>query len=202
VKRSSRAFTLIEVMAAVLILGLFVTVLSEMLVRASRFEGDTRQLAEAAAVADREVAKLEESLLRGSAPAIGKTESREEPWLVTTEVTPFDATLLPGAAPAPSAQPQRAEGDAASPGSWLASPSAQQNPPLLAVDVFVTWEDAAVDAETGEPLGIHRRTYALNPAALESLPGEGEDGGSGGEDSGLEDEGGAQENAAQLEDRT
>ena len=192
--RSRTAFTLIEVMAAVLILGLFVAVLSEMLVRARRFEGDTRQLAEAAAVADREIARIEETLLRGAAPALGKLESGDPPWRVTSVVSAFDAALLGGGALGPEANATRgADGGDAARGSWLASPQAQQNPPLLEIEVRVSWEGAPADLETGEPLAISRRTFALNPAALESLPRESSEADDGGDLADEEDDGAGDE---------
>ena len=175
--RSERAFTLIEVMAAVFMLGLFVAAISQLLVQARRNEGFARLQAQASALADGEVATLEEGLARGTAPALGSRQSGDPPWRVVTEVRAFDASLL-APAPAPTAQPARAApAAAAEPGapavpgaaSFLA-PGARGNPPVLEIEVRVSWEGAPVDADSGEAFAIRRRTFALNPAALEALP--------------------------------
>jgi hypothetical protein len=92
-------------------------------------------------------------------------------------VRPFDVTLLAPAAP----DAQRAAPAAAGAASLLAAPSARETPPLLEIEVRVSWEGAPADATTGEPFAIRRRTFALNPAALEALPGA-EAGGAGDEE--------------------
>ena len=177
---NKRAFTLIEVMAAVFMLGLFVTAISQLLTQARLNEGHARLQAQAAALADLQIAKLEEGLARGAALPLGKTDSADFPWTVTTEVVAFDgSSLLPSPAPDedPRARPSAVPGAS---GSWLRAQNAQQEPPVLEIEVRVSWDGAPVDAETGEPDAIRRRTFALNPAALESLAkldtdGDGED---------------------------
>jgi prepilin-type N-terminal cleavage/methylation domain-containing protein len=169
VRRSSRAFTLIEVMAAALILGVFVTALSEMLARASRFEGDTRRIAEAAALADRELARIEEGMQRGAAPPLGKTENAEDFFSVATEVRAFDVAGLVLEPEAEGSRPPVPRASVSGDAGWLAAPTAAQSPPILEIDVAVTWEGAPVDTESGEPFTIRRRSFALNPAALETL---------------------------------
>ena len=177
-RRSERAFTLIEVMAAVFMLGLFVAAISQLLTQARRNEGFARLQAQAAALADDAVATLEEGFARGATPALGSNEGGEAPWRVVTEVRAFDSTLL---APAAASEPERGARAAPGAASFLSAPSASASPPLLEIEVRVSWEGAPVDSETGEPFSIRRRTFALNPAALEAL--------ADGEASGDEDEG-------------
>jgi len=162
-------FTLIEVMAAVFILGLFVAAISQLLTQASRYEGQARLQARAAELADSEMAKLEEGLARGAAPALGVSEHQTEDGAVRTDVTAFDAETL--ATGGDDAAPPGARAPAVA-GSWLQSPQAEQTPPLLEIDVRVSWDGAPVDAQTGEPFAIRRRTFALNPAALDALSEE------------------------------
>jgi prepilin-type N-terminal cleavage/methylation domain-containing protein len=177
-----RAFTLIEVMAAVFILGLFVAAISQLLQQASKNEGRARLDAQAAVLADTEIARLEEGLARGAPPPLGKSESGEGSWRITTEVAPFDATKLAGITPeAEGGRPAPPSAPGAE-GSWLLSPRAKQTPPLLEIAVRVSWDGAPVDADTGQPAAIRRRTFALNPAALEALAEA--DAESGGEDGG------------------
>jgi prepilin-type N-terminal cleavage/methylation domain-containing protein len=166
-RNRDRAFTLIEVMAAVFMLGLFVAAISQLLTQARRNEGYARLQAHATELADRAVAEIEEGLARGAAPPLGERETGDGDWIVTTAVTPFDATTLAAAAAAdPHSTPATKQAPA---GSWLESPAAKANPPLLEIAVRVSWKDAPVDAETQQPFAIRRRTFALNPAALEGL---------------------------------
>jgi len=174
-RRNEHAFTLIEVMAAVFMLGLFVAAISELLTQASRNEGRARLQGLASSLADRVIAEVEEGIARGAAPPLGERENEQEDWIVVTNVTAFDVTTL---APAggPAADDARGAGATrpAPAGSWLASPAAKTNPPLLEIAVRVSWKDAPVDAETQQPFAIRRRTFALNPAALEGLSGVGD----------------------------
>jgi prepilin-type N-terminal cleavage/methylation domain-containing protein len=174
-RRSRRAFTLIEVMAATVMLGLFVAAITQMLRQAGLSEGRARLQAKAAALADRAIAELEEGIARGAAPPLGEGE-KEVPgetdspaFRVSSRVAAFDAsTLVPepveqdSRAPRPTQQAVGATG-------WLAAPAAKESPPLLEIEVRVSWDGAPVDAESGEPFAIRRRSFALNPAALELL---------------------------------
>ncbi len=174
--RRSNAFTLIEVMAAVFILGLFVASISAILTQAQRQEGDARRRARAAAYADRLLAEVDESVLRGAALTPGSRETREEDLSATTTIAAFDpaALLPPGAEPEPGAS-GRAE---PTPSGWLAGPNAKTAPPILEVAIRVSWDGAPVDAETQQPYAVRRRSFALNPAALETLaPSEADDAG-------------------------
>jgi prepilin-type N-terminal cleavage/methylation domain-containing protein len=189
-RSSERAFTLIEVMAAVFMLGLFVAAISQLLTQARRNEGHARLQAEATALADRAIAEIEEGIARGAAPPLGERETGDGDWIVTTAVTPFDATTL---APVGATDPRSTRTTNEAPaGSWLASPAAEANPPLLEIAVRVSWKDAPVDADTQQRFAIRRRTFALNPAALEGLSDAdsgGPDGGDGGGDADADDEG-------------
>jgi hypothetical protein len=71
----------------------------------------------------------------------------------------------------PGGIPARAP-DAPPAGSWLASPNAKAEPPLLEIEVRVSWDGAPVDRETQQAFAIRRRTIALNPAALKKLDEE------------------------------
>lgn len=177
-----RAFTLIEVMAAVFILGLVVVTLARLVSQAHLDEGRSRLRARAALLADRLLAEVEEGIARGAAPELGKRDVSEDDLRATIAVTALDPALLtPGAEEDTNPRARAAVDSTAGPASWLSSPQAEATPPLLQVAVRVTWEGARVDADTGEPYAIARTTYALNPAALKAL-GELEAGDDGDED--------------------
>lgn len=184
------AFTLIEVMAAAVILALVVAWLTAAVGKMNLREGDSRRRAGAALYADRLLTELEEAAARGVAPPLGKREAEEGLYQAAIEVAPLDPALLPLAGAPDSKRTQAAgpPGDGAAAG-WLASPAAQQNPPVLQATVRVTGKDGIFDA------GVSRTTFFLNPAALKALadakgdaaPGDGDDGEGDGDGEGDED---------------
>ena len=179
----SRGFTLIEVMAAVFILGLFVAAISQLLMQAQRNEGDARRRARAASLADQLLAGIEEGIARGAAPPLGTQEKRADDLLATTTVAAFDvAALSPGGAEGKAPGPNLRDQAAAA--GWIEGPSTKAVPPVLEIAVRVSWDGAPQDADTQQAYGIQRRTFALNPAALETLSAE--DSGDAGDDQGDE----------------
>lgn len=176
------AFTLIEVMAAAVILALVVAWLTAAVGKMNLREGDSRRRAGAALYADRLLIEIEESAARGVAPPLGKREAEEGLYQAAIEVAPLDPALLPlaGAPDSKGARAASTPREEAAAG-WLASPAAQESPPLLQATVHVTGKDGIFDA------GVSRTTFFLNPAALKALAdaqddATGGDGDGGGED--------------------
>lgn len=164
--RREGAFTLFEVMAAVLVLGMLYAVLANAAMQGLYSEGETRRRLEASLLADRALAELELQLSLGQIPPSGSAEQAEDPYLVSVSVQPFDPTLLrvppePGeAAPRESAQPAE---------SLLVPPASDNEGRLRRIDVLVTWPEA------GEERSVGRTTFAFDTTGLEELfPKEGE----------------------------
>src|SRR5262249_43122428 len=100
--RKSRAasrrtgFTLIEVMGAVLILGLLFTWLASVAMVGLRSEGVDHRRADAELVADLELSTIEASISAGNMPKDGRSQRDEEPFRVLVEVVPTDLfSMLP-----------------------------------------------------------------------------------------------------------
>src|SRR6185503_20810134 len=92
----ARGFTLIEVMGAVLVLGLLFTWLAHVAMIGLRSEGTDRRRADAELLADLEISTLEASVTAGQMPKDGRIERDEEPFRVLIEVAPTDVLgLLP-----------------------------------------------------------------------------------------------------------
>jgi len=105
--RSERGLTLLEVMAAVAILGLVYTVLARAGTQGILSEGRSRGLLEASLLADATLSEIESQLSYGFAPELGVTEQEVDDFLVTVEVSSWEpppelaalitpAELLPG----------------------------------------------------------------------------------------------------------
>lgn len=166
-------FTLFEVLAAVLILGLFYTVLIESAARGLRSEGLDRRRSAAAALADARLVELETVLALGAPlqPLYEEAETEDERFLLVTEIAAEDlAALLP---PAPPDAPELQEG--------LQSLLVDERGESLVyrVTVAVRWDEA------GEPQELLRQTWDFDRSQLATLfppeSGEGAAGSAGDE---------------------
>jgi len=166
-RRSRRdgGFTLFEVMAAVLVLGMLYSVLANSAMQGLHSEGETRRRLEASLIADRALADLELQLSLGELPPSGSAEEELDPYRIRVTVQPFDATVLrvppePGAA-APEVTPPA--------DSLLAPPSSGNEGRLRRIDIQVSWPEASEERSVG------RTTFAFDTTGLEEVfPEEGE----------------------------
>ena len=167
--RKQRGFTLIEVMAGVLVLGLLYTVLASSAMRGLRSEGTDRRRADAEMIADRELSELELQL-GGSEPIEDGTSEREqEPYKVIVDVEPADVLAM---LPRDLREDVTRTTDPKAP-SALHDERGRSR--LRQVSVVVEWDEA------GQPDRVARTTFALDTAGLEALfPSEGEGGAAGG----------------------
>ncbi len=146
-KRADRlpraGFTLLEVMAAVAVLGLVYVVVARVAIQGLLIEGDASRMLRASLLADRALADLELEMAGGAAPRVGETETQEEDFTVVVEVRPFDVGGI---------LPEEAEVDphSAFPPSTLQllSPTARGNvPTLLSIVARVSWVEGVSERE-------------------------------------------------------
>ena len=93
-RRAERALTLLEVMAAVALLGILYTFLAKAATQGVRSEADSRRRMEASLLADATLAEIETLLAVGETLQLERTEIEEEEFRVSVEVMPFE--LPPG----------------------------------------------------------------------------------------------------------
>lgn len=103
-RRAERGLTLLEVMAAVAILGLVYTVLARTGTQGIMSEARSRELLEASLIADETLADLGARMLAGAVPALGTTEQEVGEYRVEIETVPWQppeaiAELIPTASP-------------------------------------------------------------------------------------------------------
>lgn len=149
--RPRRGFTLIEVLAAAIIMAMFYGVLSAKGVEGFVLEGDADRRLRASLVADRWLADLETEVAQGAAPPTGTREVDSDGYRVRIEVEPF---VLPMEALLPErpGNPRR-PADARS----LLSPEASRGPPpLRSLAVTVSWNDGLAEH------AVHRNTFLLD----------------------------------------
>jgi len=151
---SARGFTLIEVMGAVLVLGLLFTWLASVAMIGLRSEGTDRRRADAELIADLELSEIEASVTAGQMPKDGRSERDEEPFRVLVEVAPTDVL---GLLPAALAREIAKNSDPRAP-SVLHDERGESR--VRRVSVVVAWEEA------GEPAQVERTTFAYDKSEL------------------------------------
>ena len=87
-RASNAGFSLLEVLGAVAILGIWFTVLSELAMLGLRNEGRSHRAVKAALVADDVLAKLEIDIARGEWPEIGTVEDELDDYTIRIDVAP------------------------------------------------------------------------------------------------------------------
>jgi prepilin-type N-terminal cleavage/methylation domain-containing protein len=161
-RRARRGFTLLEVLVAVALLGLVVSVLAGSAIQGMAYEGDAARRLRASLLADRALWQVEAALELGAPPQPQHEETAEgDEFRITVDVQPLDlaqaglgALLAPG--PAAAAAPEDAPAVAPAPG---AAPV-----PLYLVSVRVAWIEGL------QELDVTRTTFAFDgSAALQAL---------------------------------
>jgi prepilin-type N-terminal cleavage/methylation domain-containing protein len=155
--RSERAFTLLEVLAAVALLGILYIRLAGVGVQWIRSEGENKRLLEASLLADQQLSEIELQIDGGSVPEVGTSESEFDEFLVSVNVEPY-------ALPAAPSTPGEGDDDE-SPLNLTSTASGSEQSPLRAIELRVTWNDGARDRS------VVRHTYAFDTESVAGLLG-------------------------------
>ncbi len=153
-------FTLLEVLAAVLVIGISFTLVARANIEGLRAEGIAMRRLEASLLADRALAELESQLVIGTAPQVGRDEREVGDYRIEIEIAPLEIALAP-------LPPEL--GEAASladrPGvpSLLTAPQQGGVTPLRHVRVAVVWNDG-----TGEDRVV-RDTFLFDAESVSSF---------------------------------
>jgi len=155
--RARAGFTLLEVLAAVLVVGMVFPILARMNIQGLRAEGNSARRLEASLMADQAVAEIEAQLAGGTAPQVGQDEREQDGFQIQVEVTPLEFTLeaLPeelAATPRP--------GDEAPGNSLLATPDSGRVTPLRHVHIAVAWQDGVFEES------VVRDTFVFDAASI------------------------------------
>jgi prepilin-type N-terminal cleavage/methylation domain-containing protein len=159
-RRSARGgFTLLEVLAAALILALWYTALAGSSYNALRAEGESLRLLEAGMLADRYLARALATTVEGSVPEPGQEIAEEGPYLVETSFGSFDQV-----AASPQGMTQRdnlvqpVAGEKPPPdlASLLASEMPEMAKNIRSIKVTVSWSEGRQDK------AIERTTFVFD----------------------------------------
>ena len=164
--RSSAAadgFTLLEVLAAVAILGIWYVMLAAAAIQGLQRQGESHRRLEASFVADDVIAEIEAALSGGTAPETGVDEFERGDFKVRVEVEPFALDVPP-----PAAIPRDSGSRLALPNLVVvpnllggAGPTGEPSP-LRSVRVQVSW------TEGHDERSVIRATYAFDLASVQS----------------------------------
>lgn len=150
-------FTLFEVMAAVLVLGVLYSVLATSAIEGLRIEGESRRRLEASLLADAHLVDLESGLEAGVVPEIGPPQETEvDGYRISVEVTPFDITEHLG-----EDFLDQQEGDGVE--SLLEPADRPEESLLRLISVLVRWDEAGAEHE------VRRLTLAYDQATVVGL---------------------------------
>ncbi|MBW2315934.1 MAG: type II secretion system protein [Deltaproteobacteria bacterium] len=152
--RPRRGFTLLEVLAAALIMAMFYGVLTAKGVESFAAEGDADRRLRASLVADRHLADIEAALAVGQPPAVGTLEDQEDEFAVRVDVSPLQ---LPWADSGESDDRGRSRRDAV---PTLLAPPERGSPAILTVHVTVAWNDGLSERS------VDRTTFAIDAEAI------------------------------------
>lgn len=168
--RLRRAFTLLEVLAAVAILALLYTVLADVAIQAMRAEGDASRRLDASLLADRVLSEIEAQMDLGEGrPESSETE--EDDFRITVDVVPY-ALVLPE-------DPAQRERRVAPRPSLLQASGPGRPSALLEVRVHVAWTEGVSERVVSRTTwGIDREVAgrilsSSAPNLLETGPREG-----------------------------
>ncbi len=154
IESRKRGFTLLEVLAAVALLGLMYTILGRVAIQGLRAEGESARRIEASLLADRVLSDLEIELAQGSVPPLGEREYEDGEWQVRVRVASFD---LPFASATSAEDGSR--------GRLLPGTGAGTASPVRSIQVQVSWIEGAAERS------VSRTTYALDLSEVEALEG-------------------------------
>ncbi len=144
-RSGSPAFTLLEVLAAVAILGIVYVVLADVAMQGLYAEGRAKRRLEASLKADLYLSELEVEIEAGVVPPLGPLpELEEDGFRVAGEVRLFELPLPP-------------KSDA---GSTVSNSTATILSALREIELHVSWDDAQ------EEQRVVRITYALDSSAI------------------------------------
>ena len=155
-RRAERALTLLEVMAAVALLGILYTFLAKAATQGVRSEADSRRRMEASLLADATLAEIETRLAAGETLELELTEDEDEDkgFRVSVEVTPFEL-------PAQLAGELLETGTGAP--SVFGAGGADAPSLVQRVEVRVVWDDGIFERSA------ERVTFAFDTQAAQTL---------------------------------
>jgi prepilin-type N-terminal cleavage/methylation domain-containing protein len=154
--RAQRGFTLLEVLGAVLVLGMLYSVLAEVAIQGLRAEGESRRRLEASLFADELMSEIEASIAAGEVPPVGVSLEEDEFYVIELEVSPINtgALLPPGVL-----------GEEETLANLMGAQTDEV--PIREIALTISW------LEGDRELSVKRTTLGLSAMEFDAVPGGG-----------------------------
>jgi prepilin-type N-terminal cleavage/methylation domain-containing protein len=149
--RSRAAFTLLEVLAAIALLGVVFTALSRSAAVGVLSEGHSRRLFEASLLADTQLAELQLAALAGEVPEIGVTESEVDDFVISVEALAWSL---------PKWLQEERDAVISTPSPVFGDGTEQNQSAIREIRLTIAWSDGV------NQRSIERVTYALDRGAV------------------------------------
>ncbi len=168
--QTKAGFTLLEVLAAVAILGIAYITLGSSGIQGLQHEGEARRRFQASLLADSVLSEIEAGLEAGAAPELGTDERAEGEFKIEVEVAPFSIVVPEedgaGGKRLGNARSRLGGSEAQAPQPVIPGPSllgGERGPgavsPLRKVEVRITWNEGFGERS------VSRTTFALDAEA-------------------------------------
>ena len=149
---ANRGFTLLEVLAAVALLGVLYTVLARVATQGLRAEGESRRRLEASLIADQELSRIESGLNEWTAPTVGRSKTESDPFEIHQNVTDYWPPFQPDddSEPRPSDKPLP---------TLFPAPNTRAPSAVRKIVIRVVWFEGAYERE------VVRTTFGFDAAS-------------------------------------
>ncbi len=160
VPTATRGLTLLEVLAAVVVVGItYVVVFFPALSESLQREGENKRRIRATLLADEALAAVEANVERGLVPRRGVEENEVDEFIVEVETQSMDFALAEPSEGSPLARGRNSPDR----GGLLGTPERPDSSALRRIDVRVRWVEGFADREVG------RTTFAFDPAGAQGV---------------------------------
>lgn len=156
-RASTQGLTLLEVLAAVVVVGITYGVFFQAGGEMLRREGENKRRIQATLLADRALAEIETELDRGLVPRTGLSESSEGIFdlEIETAPTPIELAAHERGTPLAGTKPDS--------NTLLGSPSRPGSSALRRIDIRVRWIEGISERQ------IQRTTFAFDPSGAQAV---------------------------------
>ncbi|MBW2240530.1 MAG: prepilin-type N-terminal cleavage/methylation domain-containing protein [Deltaproteobacteria bacterium] len=154
-ERNRRGFTLLEVMVAIMALGIAMTLLTRAAIDGMRLEGDAYRRLGASRVANQLLADLESGMISGVVPEIGQRELEVDGYVVVVEANPVEPADL-------GIDLDERDRDSGPLTALLGDDRQSTGPPLLEIQIVVRWQEGIYTQE------VRRTTFSFDAASVAS----------------------------------
>jgi prepilin-type N-terminal cleavage/methylation domain-containing protein len=172
-RAGSAGFSLLEVLGAIAILGIWFAVIAELAMVGLRAEGRSHRMLMASLVADDVLSEIEIEMMSGRSPEVSSEEEERDGYTIRIDIEPYELEL-----PAPEAKPGAPTpvDPATGPFKYLRGSQPDAQSPILSIRIQVAWPEGHDEGSvTRYTFGTDLTAAGGSLGALQSAPGPSDD---------------------------